>query len=264
MSIIEKTDRFSFVCPYCKQSLDLKEDLLYCVKCDKIYPIVSKLPDFIGYEMNTRLKKLKPIAKFMDIVAPIYESKFWYQLNFKVAKAKNSSLRSQIKFHSNALTGITGNILDIACGTATYGRHITNSSRFIYGIDISMGALMKGLNFINKEEITGIQLARARVEELPFENDFFSGAICSGSLHLFPDTLLALREIRRTLKQGATLSVQTFIAGNTLVNKGLKNKDWVHNFELDKLINYFIEAGFERFQYQLDGPIVITFTVRKS
>ena len=56
--------------------------------------------------------------------------------------------------------------------------------------------------------------ARARVESLPFGDGFFEAALCCGSLHLFADTEVALREIARVLKTGAILSVFTFGAGS--------------------------------------------------
>jgi SAM-dependent methyltransferase len=264
MNKIASNNQLSFVCPKCKESLKTEINALICTKCNKLYPIYKGIPDFICDELKSNLKKILPIVKFMDLVAPIYETKFWQQLNLKLAGAQNSSLKSLAIFHSKSLNGVIGNVIDIACGPATYGRRIASPSRCIYGVDISMGILQKGKKYITKEKIGGVRLAHARVEELPFENAVFDGAICSGSLHLFPDTVLSLREIGRTMKKGAPLSVQTFIAGDTIVNKVLKKKNWVHNFEFDELKKYFIDAGFEEFQFQLDGPIVITFSVRKS
>jgi hypothetical protein len=66
------------------------------------------------------------------------------------------------------------------------------------------------------------------------------------------------------MKPGAPLSVQTFIEGNTIVNRMLKKQTWVHNFTLVELEQCLGEAGFEGFQWKLDGPIVITFTAHKA
>jgi hypothetical protein len=44
----------------------------------------------------------------------------------------------------------------------------------------------------------------------------------------------------------------------------LKKQPWVHNFKLAKLQQCLTEAGFEEFEYKFDGPIVITFSVKKS
>jgi len=52
------------------------------------------------------------------------------------------------------------------------------------------------------------------VEALPFQAAFFDITICCGSLHLFADTVTALREISRVMGPGAILSVFTFGAGS--------------------------------------------------
>jgi ubiquinone/menaquinone biosynthesis C-methylase UbiE/uncharacterized protein YbaR (Trm112 family) len=264
MNEINQTDLISFVCPKCKHSLRSDKLSLYCSKCNRTYPITEEIPDFIFGDQESNLAAIRPIAKFMDLVAPIYESRFWQQLNLRLARASKSSLHSLANFHSKSLEGITGAILDAACGPATYGRRIASPTRSVYGIDISMGILQKGKAYTKRESIPCIHLARARVEELPFDNAVFDGAICSGSLHLFPDTVLSLREIARTMKPGAPLSVQTFIEGNTIVNRMLKKQTWVQNFKLAELQQCLTEAGFERFQWKLDGPIVITFSAHKA
>jgi ubiquinone/menaquinone biosynthesis C-methylase UbiE len=161
------------------------------------------------------------------------------------------------------LEGVAGSVLDVACGPATYARRIASPSRNVHGIDISMGMLRQGKVYVERDNVSGVHLARARVEELPFENAVFDGVICSGSLHLFADTVLSLREIARTMKPGAPLSVQTFVAGKTAVNRFIQKHAWVHTFDLVELQQYLTEAGFEGFRYELDG-IVLTFSARRA
>ncbi len=125
-----------------------------------------------------------------------------------------------------------------------------------------MGTLQQGMTYVARDGVAGVQLARARVEKLPFENAVLDGGVCSGSLHLFSDTLLALREIARTMKPGAPLSVQTCVAGNTVINRLLQKRSWLDTFEL-KLQRYLAEAGFEGFRPELDG-IVLTSSARRA
>ncbi len=166
-------------------------------------------------------------------------------------------------FHSRSLQGITGSVLDVACGPATYTRRLASQSRDVYGIDISIGVLRQGMAYVLRDGTARVHLARASVDELPFENAVFDGAICSGSLHLFPDPVLSLREIARTMKPGAALSVQTFVAGNTAINRFVQRRSWLHTFELVELQRYLGEAGFEGFRPELDG-IVLTFSACKE
>ncbi|MGA2238884.1 MAG: methyltransferase domain-containing protein [Candidatus Bathyarchaeia archaeon] len=266
----------SFACPKCKHLLRSVDNALYCSECNRTYPITGGILDFLSGDSQASLAPvfggtsgittLERMAKRMDFVAPIYESRLFGSVLLKLSGIGGgcSRLTSRIaRFHSKTLEGITGSVLDVACGPATYGRRIASPSRNVYGIDISMGMLRQGKVHVERDNVLGVHLARARVEELPFENAVFDGVICSGSLHLFPDTVLSLREIARTMKPGASLSVQTFIAGKTMINRFVQKHSWVHTFELVELQQYLTEAGFEEFRPELDG-IVLTFSARKA
>jgi SAM-dependent methyltransferase len=264
MSEINKTIMIPFVCPECKNSLHSFNLSLRCDKCDRNYPIIDEIPDFISGDFQTKSTPIFKMARKADLLSSFYESKYWYQLSLKLAGASTNTIESITKFHSETLKNINGSILDVACGTATYSRRIISSSRNVYGIDISMGMLKKGMSYLKRAHISDVYLSRASVDKLPFINAVFDGAICSGSLHLFPDTVLSLREIARTMKAGAPLSVQTFTEGTTIVNRMLKKQSWVHNFKIDELQQYLSEAGFEGFRWKLDGPIVIFFSAYKA
>ena len=207
-----------FACPKCKRSLSSAENSLFCSECKLRYPIEGGIPDFLlGANLAPSISN---IAKVMDFVAPVYESRLFVSLLTCLSGVRHGSqLMDRIaSFHSESLKDITGAVLDVACGPATYSRRIAAPTRSVYGVDISMGVLRQGMAYMAESGLTGIYLARARVEELPFENAVFDGVICSGSLHLFPDTVLSLREIARTMKPGATLSVQTFVPGKTVIS----------------------------------------------
>ena len=258
------TRSIDFACPKCKRPLRTSNDALCCAECDRTYPIVGGIPDFLCGDPRADLGPVLRIAKGADLLAPIYENRFWYQLLLNLAGAGSSSIGSITSFHAKTLEGITGAVLDVACGPATYGRRIVSSSRNVYGIDISVGMLHKGMTYILQDGVIGVHLARARVEELPFENAVFDGVICSGALHLFSDTVHSLREIARTMKPGAPFSVQTFVTGGQSGFMRLLGK-WrnVKAFELSELQQSLVTAGFEQFQPKLKG-IFLTFSARKA
>ena len=263
MSEITPISPISFACPKCKHPLPSDENALHCSECGKAYPIIGGIPDFLSPASLT--STASRLAKAMDLVAPIYESRLFVSVLTKLSNVHNGALLFDrvASFHAKTLKGITGSVLDVACGPATYSRRIASSSRNVYGIDISMGVLRQGMTYVARDGVSGVHLAQASVEELPFENAVFDGVICSGSLHLFPDTVFALREIARTMKPGAPLSVQTFVAGKTVINRLLQNRSWLHTFELAQLQQDLTQAGFEEFLPELDG-IVLTFSARKA
>jgi ubiquinone/menaquinone biosynthesis C-methylase UbiE/uncharacterized protein YbaR (Trm112 family) len=268
-------DLIPHVCPKCKHTLRSDDNALYCGECNQIYTIINSIPDFLSGDLQAAIAPvfggtsgmttIENMSKKMDRFAPIYDSQRFGSVLLKLSGISGGFPRFINKvtnFHLKTLDGITGSVLDVACGPATYGRRLASSHRNVYGIDISMGMLQKGKTYFERENVSGIHLARARVEELPFENDIFDGAMCSGALHLFPDTLLSLREISRTMKPGTFLSVQTFAPGKTLINRFVQNRSYVHTFEIDEIQGYLAKANFEEFRYELDG-IVFTFSVKK-
>jgi ubiquinone/menaquinone biosynthesis C-methylase UbiE len=264
MSTTAALKPIGFACPKCKRPLRPADNALHCSECNRAYPIVSGIPDFISGDAEPDVAPVLRMARKVDLLAPIYESRLWSQLLLNLAGAGAHSLGSIASFHAETLGGVTGSVLDVACGTATYTRRIASPSRNVYGIDISMGMLRKGMAYVARDGVPGVHLARARVEELPFEDAVFDGGVCSGSLHLFLDTVLALREIARTMKAGAPLSVQTFVAGGrSAIMRLLGRRRDVQAFEISELQQYLTEAGFGEFQPQMDG-IFLTFSARKA
>ena len=263
MSETTPIKRLGFACPKCKRPLRSVDNALYCSECNRTYPIADGIPDFLT--QTSLAPAASRIAKTMDLVAPIYESRPFVSVLVNLSGIRGASrfMERIASFHSETLKGITGSLLDVACGPATYTRRMASPSRDVYGIDISMGVLRQGMTYVKRDGVQGVHLARARVEELPFEDAVFDGGICSGSLHLFPDTLLSLREIARTMKPGAPLSVQTFVAGKTVINRLLQKRSWLHTFKLDELQRSLTEAGYEEFRPNLDG-IVLTFSARRA
>jgi SAM-dependent methyltransferase len=260
MSEIAPNKPLNFACPKCKRLLRSLENALQCDACNQTYPIVNGVPNFVSDDVLAGVAPNYRWIKMLEFLAAIYEGALWQSFILDMAGGWGSSLHSIASFISKTLESVSGSVLDVACGPATYGRRMASPERSVYGIDFSMGTLQQGIKNIARDGITNIHLARTRVEELPFENAVFDGAICGGSLHLFPDTLLALREIARTMKAGAPLAVTTFVAGNSLLAHMMKRRKNLHVFELPNLQHDLTEAGFEGFASKLDGDFLLLST----
>jgi ubiquinone/menaquinone biosynthesis C-methylase UbiE len=206
----------------------------------------------------------------IDRMAGIYETRLWYPVVLNVFGGfRCLSIENLICNVTEKLGSTNGRLIDIACGPGTYGRRIASSSKEIFGIDISMGMLRQGVAYAAEERICNMHFARARVEALPFEKDLFDGALCCGSLHLFTDTVNALREIARVMKPGAPLSVFTFTAGNAGILRFRRVREWyrkehgLHVFDLAEMEQYLNASGFEGFQPEVFGS-VLTFATHKQ
>ncbi len=258
-----RIDKLKYVCPRCKKPVQTVDNALQCKICGRIYPVIKNIPDFTAE--NLKVNPIYRSIKKMEFLAPIYEGYLWHSFILKGVGAKKSSLESIVDFVSKTFNGITGNILDAACGPATYGRRIASNDRRVYGIDFSMGTLKQGMKNIARDNVTNISLARASVEELPFENNVFDGVICNGSLHLFPNTQRALQEISRTMKNNAVLAVTTFIDGDAFIIRRIKRhkKKLARVFIISELEEYLRSANFGNFQSQTDGSFIL-FTASKT
>ena len=258
-----------YICPACKHPLQRQGDMLWCPACSQAYPITERIPDFIQEELARCADPVFRRMRFIDRMAGIYESKLWYPIVLKVYGGFRSlSFPELIVKMTEKVQPVSGRVLDVACGPGTYGRRIASSSKEVFGIDISMGMLRQGVAYVARDRIPNMHFTRARVEALPFEDGFFDAVLCGGSMHLFGDTLIALREMARVMKAGAILSVFTFGAGarGILKFRRVRQRSFRHHglhvFELAEIEEYLAAAGFEDFLPEMSGSI-LTFGARK-
>lgn len=269
LPFVQKLDRSSgdigvYMCPICKGGLTNADCALRCPSCDRTYRIRSAVPDFIFEDLNKSKQAVLRRVKMIDWLAPIYETRFWYPFVLSIAGGIGSVSLAQLVSQVQAMLGsVTGLVLDVACGPGTYGRRVVSPSRKVYGIDVSAGMLEQGVAYAKHEGVTNICFARSRVEALPFGDGVFDLALCCGSLHIFEDTVLALREISRTLKPGAPLIAITFIAGNAgvfrfpVIRKRFLRSRGPRIFDAEGLERELDETGFENYQPTQYGSVLI-------
>jgi ubiquinone/menaquinone biosynthesis C-methylase UbiE len=235
------------------------------------YPILEGIPDFILEDLAESLSQVLRNIPKIDWLARIYETKLWYPFVLNLYGGWRSTSLEEIARDIAGIVGsVNGLVLDVACGPGTYGRRIASASRLVYGIDVSMGMLRRGVRYVETDHVPNVHFARARVEALPFQACLFDAVICAGSLHLFSDTVLALREIGRTMKAGAPLAVMTFavsasgILRHSRIRKHVEKDHGVHVFELPELDRYLGESGFEDFRTTHKYGSVLVFSARKT
>jgi SAM-dependent methyltransferase len=90
--------------------------------------------------------------------------------------------------------------------------------------DLSVGMLAEARRRLAGRGIDAGQAA-ARVEQLPFADETFDGALASHVLYHVPDRAAALRDLRRVLRPGGRLLVAT--------------NEWTHLAEIRELVARF-------------------------
>jgi len=249
-----------YACPVCRKPARPIAEVLHCDQCGRDFPDIGGAPDFTIVQSPVRDTQgslvRRAYAKFFDVIAPIYESPLWYQLTLNLSGARGNSIGSIAEFLQASLASVTGSVLDVACGPATYSRRIALPTRQVYGIDLSVGMLSQGLRYLKKDTLTDVHLARASVMQLPFEAAVFDGAICAGSVHLFRDPGAALVEIGRTMKNGAILAVQTFVPKSGKGRRTVKQRTGFHEFQPEELLKQLTDAGFGEISTFLKGTVL--------
>ena len=106
-------------------------------------------------------------------------------------------------------------ILDAGCGTGNYLESLSPFVKTMVGVDASEGML----NFARAKNLPNVELQHATLQNLPFKDQTFDGVMVNFVLHHlddtegcdngFPAVQKALHEIRRVLKHGGALIIQT-------------------------------------------------------
>jgi len=112
-------------------------------------------------------------------------------------------------------------VLDVGTGSgfaaALLARAIGVNGR-VYSIDPSENALNKAFSKLKEEKLDRIVvLKKARVEELPFEDNFFDRVSSIMSFHHFSDSVISLKEMYRVLKPGGILVIVDWTRETTVV-----------------------------------------------
>lgn len=249
-----------FVCSRCKNSIRYENAKLICDNCGNQFDVLDGLINFTPKEYwieewnNTIMKKAYSI--FFDLLGPIYESNIWYQWTLNISGAKGNSIKTITDYINGVLANVEGNIIDIACGTATYGRRIANEKRVVYGLDFSYGMLRQGIKYIEKQKLENIYLVQGTADYLAFKNDSFYAAICAGSLHLFNDPSSVLKEVKRVLKTDSKIALQTFISNRKDKNPSFKEKTGFHFFDSSSLEMLLKLSGFKDIETKEVGTVL--------
>jgi ubiquinone/menaquinone biosynthesis C-methylase UbiE/uncharacterized protein YbaR (Trm112 family) len=264
-----------YACPTCKRAVEMEHDGLNCRACAVTYPILDGIPDFIVQDLkNSRSRDLRHIATrdgslLIKFAASTYEKYIYPPVCDLFGGWHSTSLKELARDISDIVGPTAGVILDVACGPGTYGRRIASAARTVYGVDACLSMLRQGARYVERDSLPNVHFARALVEALPFPAALFDAAICAGSLNHFFDTVLALREINRTMKAGAPLAVMCFVISNRgllkyrFLRDRMEKKSGGHIFALSDLERYVAEAGFEGFRPQAHGAVLV-FSARKE
>jgi len=166
----------------------------------------------------------------------------------------------------------TGKILDLGSGS---GRNMINiKSGKMYLLDFSRQMIELAKQKAKHEKIDA-EFYISELDDLPFENDFFDGAICISALHCIetPEKRKkTIQELYRVMKKGsqAKIGVWNFISKrfnqkngkNKIVGWRDKGKRYYYLYDENEVHDLFREIGFKILKTD-NTEMMINFIIEK-
>ena len=188
----------------------------------------------------------------------------WYK--FKTQKAEKHSPET-IKF----LKKQTGKILDLGSGSGRYLQEIKQGEMYL--VDFSEEMINFAKKHSKKIKIPA-QFVVAPMTKLPFEDNFFNGAIANSSFHCInpKEQKESAKELYRILKPKAKAEISVWNINSKRFKNSQKEKiiawhdkgkRYYYLFEEKEVHNLFKKAGFKIIKEKEPG-VMITFIVEKS
>jgi SAM-dependent methyltransferase len=243
------------ICPDCQTRLEMHEHLR-CKSCDRIFPV------------NGNFINLLPLNLSQSDLA---EERFW-TTNPREGVKSHPLLALVVKrdnilyFYEQILPclRLQGKVLEIGSGSCWLSALIKLVFPEVYVVasDVAPSALMKGMQV---SKFLGSKIdyfVACKVEQLPFENDFFDYVIGSAILH-HTSPQQAIRQIFRVLKNhGTYIGIGELIipkplgllwgrfglAGRREKELGVKEG----NYSFNQWKRFFNEAGFKEVTFNLE------------
>ncbi|MFQ5875367.1 MAG: class I SAM-dependent methyltransferase [Dehalococcoidia bacterium] len=151
-------------------------------------------------------------------------------------------------------------ILDVGCGDGRLTWYLAlETRRQVIGLDLSDAGFSKAKKLASKAGVGQlVQCERGDVRHLDFPDGQFDVVILAYTLHHIEDTPAALREIRRVLRPGGTITVSEFE-----VKEGEK-KGGCYQFSPSELAETLVEAGFGDIRWERAEDDVLLVAASKA
>jgi ubiquinone/menaquinone biosynthesis C-methylase UbiE len=196
-------------CPICRGRLIFSEDAgdpiesgsLTCQHCSVDYGIIDGTPHFIKTDeikgLNSRF------AKAYNLYSWFYRA--FSRIAFAYIGMKEETGRREI---TDRLDPQGGRVLEVSIGPGVNLPYLIRRQDVgeIYGLDISLGQLRHCRQYVAKKG-WAVDLFLGNGEQLPFQDDSFSGVFHVGGINFFNNKKAAIEEMIRVAKPGTRVLI---------------------------------------------------------
>jgi len=158
------------------------------------------------------------------------------------------------------------NVLDIGCGVGWGSINLAMkvSPGISYGVDVTKEMIEKSKEHAKKLNIKNVKFQKASALNLPFDNNFFDGAISTNAVHHFYKPVKMFAEIYRVLKKNSKFILVDTCASSKFIRdfeKKLKKEEKAHYkfFRLNEIKELLIKGGFRKVKgFRRDHVMYVT------
>lgn len=161
------------ICPNCKGKLKTENKFYICENCNSSYEIISNIPVLISHNTTVNDIKQKNLAEYFDSKYQVNEDPWDYE-----SSAAEIMKYEFVTHLIKKLNPNINNVLDVACSFGYLSHKLSNVSKSVIGIDVSLNALMKANDKYKKENIFFVS---AGAENIPLKDKTMDAVIlCDG------------------------------------------------------------------------------------
>lgn len=192
-------------CPNCHEKLVVaalpQGDGYHCPSCQRDYPVIGGIAHFIQPE---------ELAGMNKTLSQMYDWFSWgYRAFSKVAFAYIGMTEEEARREvTDRLEPNGGRVLEVSIGPGVNLPYLVGRSDVgeIYGLDLSLGQLRRCREYVAHRG-WNVQLDLGNAEQLPYQDNTFSGVFHIGGINFFNDKKKAIEEMVRVAKPGARILI---------------------------------------------------------
>lgn len=196
-------------CPVCHSTLEfdgqpgerIETGVLCCEKCTKVFPILDGIPQFVERGELTGLnRRFSNLYDWFSLIYPAFS-----RTAFALIGMNEASGRREL---AARLDPQGGRVLEVSVGPGSNLPYLMERQDVgeIMGLDISPGQLRRCQNLVRRKH-WDIDLFLANAEQLPYQENVFSGVLHMGGINFFDDKKAAIDEMIRVAKPGARIVI---------------------------------------------------------
>ena len=139
-------------------------------------------------------------------------------------------------------------VLEVACGAADLGEHLSTWVRQVVGVDLTPEMLATGQRRLEERGVRNVLLQRGDVTDLPFVSASFDLVVCRFAVHHFDRPDAAIAEMSCVCREGGRVAIVDMVVGaerNNAFNDIERRRDPSHtrSLTIDELHALLAAAG---------------------